>query len=254
MPNDTGRKISVIRLYGVTDTLMSSDLNIIEAVWDHFDGEWNERQPTSKEELWNVLQQSWRTVPGNYVKKIRQSLSKRVQLVRITKTRFLPFTPYFHSCADFSINHFVATAYSIHAVCDPDFIRIPSPYRTQFNPCSLFKIAKSPVVVISFCSCHQSTFLPCGPVITFLCLPAENCQPFALVHHTSLLSLDVCKLFKLFYDIVKQAAQFLVRFRHLEILWLGLEIQNARLNLRKDDFDLGSNRFLKIKILIWKQQ
>jgi len=29
----------------------SSDLNIIEAVWDHLDREWNKKQPTSKEEL-----------------------------------------------------------------------------------------------------------------------------------------------------------------------------------------------------------
>ena len=34
----------------------SLDLNIIEAVWDHLERERNKRQPTSKEELWNVLE------------------------------------------------------------------------------------------------------------------------------------------------------------------------------------------------------
>jgi len=32
-------------------------------VWDHLDRERNKRQPTSKEELWDVLQEVWRTIP-----------------------------------------------------------------------------------------------------------------------------------------------------------------------------------------------
>jgi len=40
-------------------------------VWDHLDRERNKRQPTSKEELWDVLQEAWRTIP--------ESLSMRVQ-------------------------------------------------------------------------------------------------------------------------------------------------------------------------------
>ena len=47
----------------------SPDLNITEAVWDHLDRERNKRQPTSKE-LWNVLQEAWRTIPGDYLKKL----------------------------------------------------------------------------------------------------------------------------------------------------------------------------------------
>jgi len=41
----------------------SPNLNIIEAVWDHPDRERNKRQQTSKEELWDVLQDAWRTIP-----------------------------------------------------------------------------------------------------------------------------------------------------------------------------------------------
>ena len=46
-----------------------SDLNIIEAVWDHFDRKRNKRQPTSKGELCDVLQEAWRTIPEDYLKK-----------------------------------------------------------------------------------------------------------------------------------------------------------------------------------------
>jgi len=57
------------------------DLVIVEAVWDHLDREQNKRQPTSKEELWNVLQEAWRTIPGDYLKNGQESLSKSVQAV-----------------------------------------------------------------------------------------------------------------------------------------------------------------------------
>ena len=65
MPNDTrsGLKISGNKSYGGMDPPQRLDLNIIEAVWDHLGREWNERQPTSKEELWDVLKETWRTIP-----------------------------------------------------------------------------------------------------------------------------------------------------------------------------------------------
>jgi len=57
MPNDTRSepKISDNRSYGGMNPPQSPDLNIIEAVWDHLDRKRNKRQPTSKEELWDVL-------------------------------------------------------------------------------------------------------------------------------------------------------------------------------------------------------
>jgi len=47
----------------------SPDLNIIEAEWDHLDRELNKKQPTSIEELWNVLQEAWRIIPEDYLKR-----------------------------------------------------------------------------------------------------------------------------------------------------------------------------------------
>ena len=75
-------KISGNRSYGGMNPAQSPDLNIIEAVWDHLDREWNKRQPTSKEELWDVLQEPWTTIPEDYFKKLQESLSKRVQTVK----------------------------------------------------------------------------------------------------------------------------------------------------------------------------
>jgi len=46
--------ISGNRSYGVMNPPQSSVLSIIAAVWDHLDRKQNKRQPTSKEELWNV--------------------------------------------------------------------------------------------------------------------------------------------------------------------------------------------------------
>lgn len=52
----------------------SLDLNITEAVRDHIDREGNQRQSTSKEQLWNVLQEARKTIPEVYLKKWQESL------------------------------------------------------------------------------------------------------------------------------------------------------------------------------------
>jgi len=50
-------------------------LIIIEAMWDHLGRERDKRQPTSKEELWDVLQETRITIPENYLKKLLLLLS-----------------------------------------------------------------------------------------------------------------------------------------------------------------------------------
>jgi len=64
MPNNTrtGGKISCNTSYGGMNPPQSPDLNIIEAVWDHLGRKQNKKQPTSKEELWKVLKEAWRTI------------------------------------------------------------------------------------------------------------------------------------------------------------------------------------------------
>ena len=75
MPNDTrsGLKISGNRSYWGMNPPQRPDLNIIEAVWDQLDRERNKRQPTSKEELWDVLQEYWRTIPEDHLKQWQEA-------------------------------------------------------------------------------------------------------------------------------------------------------------------------------------
>lgn len=63
----------------------SPDLNIIEAAWEHLDREKNKKQPKSKEELWNVLQDAWNNMPQDYLRKLQESLPKRVAAVKRVK-------------------------------------------------------------------------------------------------------------------------------------------------------------------------
>jgi len=71
MLNNTrsGLIISGNRSYKGMNSPQSLNFNIIEAVWDHLDREQNKRQPTFKEELWDVLQEAWITIPEDYLKK-----------------------------------------------------------------------------------------------------------------------------------------------------------------------------------------
>ena len=38
-------------------------------MWDHIDRKWNKRKPSSKKELWNDVQEAWRTISKDYLKK-----------------------------------------------------------------------------------------------------------------------------------------------------------------------------------------
>jgi len=54
----TGLKISADMSHRMMDPPQSLDLNIMEAAMDHLDREQSKRQPTSKEELLDVLQET----------------------------------------------------------------------------------------------------------------------------------------------------------------------------------------------------
>ena len=59
----------------------SPDLNIIESLWDYLDKKKSEKQPKSKEELWEVLQDAWNNIPQDYVQKLQESIPKRIKAV-----------------------------------------------------------------------------------------------------------------------------------------------------------------------------
>jgi hypothetical protein len=51
-------------LHQMTCPSQSTDLNTIEMVWDDFDGRVKEKQPTSSHHMWELLQDCWKSIPG----------------------------------------------------------------------------------------------------------------------------------------------------------------------------------------------
>lgn len=62
-------KISVNRSDGGINPPQNPGLSIIEAVCVHLIREPNKKLPTSKEELWKVLEEVWRTIFEDYLRK-----------------------------------------------------------------------------------------------------------------------------------------------------------------------------------------
>ena len=52
----------------------SPDLNTVEAVWDYFDRKKNEKEPKSKDELWETLQNVWNNFPMEFLQKLQESV------------------------------------------------------------------------------------------------------------------------------------------------------------------------------------
>ena len=63
----------------------SPDLNIIEFLWDYLDQRKAEKQPKSKERLWQVLQNAWNNIPMDYINKLQLSIPKRINAVLAAK-------------------------------------------------------------------------------------------------------------------------------------------------------------------------
>ena len=50
--------------------LQSPDLNPIEMVWDKLDRRVKKKQPTSAQHMWELLQDCWEKIPGDYLLKL----------------------------------------------------------------------------------------------------------------------------------------------------------------------------------------
>ena len=59
----------------------SPDLNIIKAVWDYLDRKKLEKQPTTAEELWDVLRDVWNNIPVDFLPKLQDSIPHRTDAV-----------------------------------------------------------------------------------------------------------------------------------------------------------------------------
>jgi transposase len=58
------KKESDAVLHQMTWTPQSPDLNPIEMVWDELDHRVKEKQPTSTQHMWELLQDCWESIPG----------------------------------------------------------------------------------------------------------------------------------------------------------------------------------------------
>jgi transposase len=50
-------------LHQMTWPPQSTDLNPIEMVWDELDHRMTEKQPTSSQHMWELLQNCWKSIP-----------------------------------------------------------------------------------------------------------------------------------------------------------------------------------------------
>jgi transposase len=57
-------------LHQMTWPPQSPDLNPIEMVWDEFDRRVKEKQPTSAQHMWELLQDSWKSIQVKIVERM----------------------------------------------------------------------------------------------------------------------------------------------------------------------------------------
>ena len=57
-------------LHQMTWPPQSPDLNQNEMVWDELDRRVRERQPTSAQHMWELVQDCWKSIPGEYLMKL----------------------------------------------------------------------------------------------------------------------------------------------------------------------------------------
>ena len=54
----------------------SPDLNPIEMVQDQLDRRVKAKQPTSAQHIWELLQDCWKTIPGDYIMKLIERMPR----------------------------------------------------------------------------------------------------------------------------------------------------------------------------------
>ncbi len=54
----------------------SPDLNLVEMVWDEMDHRVKAKGPTSAQHLWELLQDCWKTISGDYLMKLIERMSR----------------------------------------------------------------------------------------------------------------------------------------------------------------------------------
>ena len=60
----------------MTCPLQSPNLNPIEKVWDMLDQKLKAKQPTKAQHPWELLQDSWKSIPGDYLMNLIERMLK----------------------------------------------------------------------------------------------------------------------------------------------------------------------------------
>ena len=72
-------------LHQMTWPPQSPDLNPIDIVCDELDHRVNERQPASAQHMWEVLQDCWNSIPGDYLMKLVEGMPSVYKAVNKAK-------------------------------------------------------------------------------------------------------------------------------------------------------------------------
>ena len=59
----------------------SPDLNPFEMIWDELDRRVKEKQPTSAQHMWELLQDYWKSIPGDYLMKLAERMPRVCEAV-----------------------------------------------------------------------------------------------------------------------------------------------------------------------------
>ena len=76
-------------LHQLTWPLQSPNLNQIEMVWDELDFEVKAKQQTSANHLWELLQDCWKTTPGDYLMNLIEKMPRVCKAVMKVKDGYL---------------------------------------------------------------------------------------------------------------------------------------------------------------------
>ena len=67
-------------LHQMTWPPQSPDLNLIEMVWEQLDHRVKVKQPTSAQHMWELLQDCWKSIPGDYLMKLVERMPECAKL------------------------------------------------------------------------------------------------------------------------------------------------------------------------------
>ena len=90
-------------LHQITWPPQSPDLNPIEMVWDKLDHRVKEKQSASAQHMWEILQDCWKSLPGDYLIKSVERMPRvckaviKQKLATLKNLKFKIYLDLFHT-------------------------------------------------------------------------------------------------------------------------------------------------------------